>query len=109
MPGVDFRALRAGIAIGEVLSLLNFDARAGFGEQVRGPCPLHDSAETSRAFSVNLAKHAFQCFKCGARGNQLDLWAAATKQSLYEAALDLCRRVNRDVPWLATRTEKRNP
>ena len=40
--------------------------------------------------------------KCGARGNQLDLWAALTKQSLYAAALDLCRRFNLDIPWLGS-------
>ena len=109
MPGIDFRAVRGNISIGEVLALLGFDARSASGDQVRGPCPLHDSADTSRVFSVNLAKNTFQCFKCGGHGNHLDLWAAATKQSLYEAALDLCRRLNRDVPWLASGTEKRNP
>ncbi len=32
-------------------------------------------------------------------GNQLDLWAAAD-QPLYRAAVDLCQRPARDVPWV---------
>jgi DNA primase len=93
----------------EVLGLLGFDARRSSGQQLRGPCPLHGSDDGSVVFSVNLAKNTFQCFKCRAAGNHLDLWASVTKQSLYETALDLCRRLNRDIPWLRTCTEKRNP
>jgi DNA primase len=62
----------------------------------------------SRVFSANLAKRAFRCFKCGAAGNQLDLCAKAVKKPLHEAALELCARLNREVPWLQKRTEKRN-
>jgi len=62
---------------------------------------LHESrSDGSPVFSVNLAKNAFQCFKCRVVGNQLDLWALATNQQLYDACLDLCRRLHRDVPWL---------
>src|ERR1022692_1367072 len=48
----------------------------------------------------------FQCFKCQAKGNQLDLWAAAMKKPLYDATVDLCQRLGRDIPWLTSRTEK---
>jgi DNA primase len=108
MPGIDFRAVRSLVSIGEVLQLLRFEIRETKGKQVRGGCPLHGSEEGSRVFSVSLAKNTFQCFKCGAAGNHLDLWAAATKQPLHAAAVDLCQRLNRDVPWIA-RTEKANP
>jgi len=100
MPGIDFRQVRTRISIAQVLALIRWDIRAAARGQVRGACPLHGSAEDSRVFSVNLTRNVFQCFKCGARGNQLDLWAALTKQSLYDAALELCRRLNQDVPWL---------
>ena len=100
MRGIDFRELRALISMAEVLELIGFQAREASGQQRRGPCLLHGSDESSRVFSVNLAKNAFQCFKCGAAGNHLDLWAAITKQSLYQAALDLCQRLNREIPWL---------
>jgi hypothetical protein len=36
--------------------------------------------------------------KC--HGNALELWAAAHKLGIYEAALDLCRALGRDVPWI---------
>ena len=51
----------------------------------------------------------FRCFKCGASGNQLDLWAKASKKPVYEAAPDLCNRLNKEVPRLVKPTEKWNP
>ena len=33
-------------------------------------------------------------------GNQLELWAAVNKLSVYEAAIDLCRVLGREVPWI---------
>ena len=111
MPGIDFRQLRANITMAEVLELLGFVAVARTGDQGRGLCPLHASANAGkhRSFSANLSRNTFQCFKCGASGNQLDLWAKVSKQAVYEAALDLCVRLNRQAPWLSTGTEKRNP
>jgi transposase len=99
--GIDYRQLRTLVSIREVLELLSFRASAGTGEQVRGRCPLHGSTSPkSRVFSAHLAKNLFRCFKCQAAGNHLDLWAAATRQPLYQAALDLCNRLQRPVPWL---------
>lgn len=84
----------------QVLDLLRFVPVERKGGQVRGPCPLHGSSADSRVFSVNLAKNTFQCFKCGAAGNHLDLWARATNQRLYDAVLDLCRRLDCEIPRL---------
>jgi DNA primase len=111
MAGIDFRRVRAVVTMEEVLALLGFVPLSRSGAQVRGRCPLHLASSTGkgRTFSANLEQHSFQCFKCGAAGNQLDLWALATQQKVYEAALDLCSKLNREVPWLAKRTEKRNP
>ena len=36
--------------------------------------------------------------KCQSKGNQLELWAAVHKLSIYQAAMDLCRALGRDVP-----------
>ncbi len=33
-------------------------------------------------------------------GNQLELWAAVNKRPMYEAAIDLCRALGREVPWI---------
>jgi hypothetical protein len=73
---------------------------AAYRGQQRGPCPLHGStSSTSRCFSANEREHVFQCFKCGRAGNALDLWAMATKQPPYEAAVDLCGRLHLPVPY----------
>ncbi len=100
-PAIDFAAVRAAITMAAVLQLLGFQARQGRGGQQRGACPLHGSTSgTSRCFSVNLDQHTFRCFKCGRGGNALDLWAAATRQTPYDAACDLCARLNIPVPTL---------
>lgn len=111
MPGIDFRQLRADITMAEVLDLLGFVSRERNGDQVRGQCPLHEpsAAGKHRSFSAHLRRHLFQCFQCRAAGNQLDLWARATKQSTFAAALDLCTRLHKQPPWLGNGTEKRNP
>jgi DNA primase len=101
MPGVDFRELRAAIPIAEVLHLIGFAPAQTRGHQLRGPCPVHGSrSRTSRVFSVNLKTNAYRCFKCGSAGNQLGLYMAVMKMSLFDAALDLGKRLNRPTPWV---------
>ena len=84
-----------------VLELLGFVPQRRTGEQVRGPCPVHGSrGRPSRSFAAHLGRGVWHCFRCGAGGNLLDLWVAVTRQPLYPAVLDLCRRLGCAVPWL---------
>lgn len=53
-----------------------------------------------RFFSVNVVIGRYYCHQCHSQGNQLELWAAATKLPLYEAAIELCRVLGRQVPWI---------
>ncbi|MCH8840100.1 MAG: transposase [Planctomycetes bacterium] len=99
LQGIDFRAVRAQVSMQQVLDLLNFVAATVSGDQVRGGCPVHGStSRQSRSFSANLAKHAYRCFKCHSQGNPLDLWAAATNQTVYNAATDLCHKLHLEIP-----------
>jgi putative transposase len=100
-PAIDFAAVRAAVNLAAVLQLLGFQANTTHGAQQRGPCPLHGStAGTSRCFSANLDQNLFHCFKCGRSGNALELWAQATKQTPYDAAIDLCQRLGIPLPTL---------
>jgi putative transposase len=100
-PALDFAAVRAAITIAQVLTLLGFTPRSDHAGQQRGACPLHGSTSgAARCFSVNTHAHTFHCFKCGRSGNALDLWAAAQRLSIYDAALDLCQRLNIPLPTL---------
>ena len=105
MPGIDFQRLRAEISMREVLELLGFIATNGARDQRYGPCPidLATAKKRDRRFSVNLKTGRFICRECGRFGDQLDLWAAATKQPIYEAAVDLCSRLHREPPWIHRR------
>ena len=102
MPGVDFGRVRALVTMEQVLSLLGFKPSSRSGSQWYGSCPLHESGSgrRHRCFSVNVALGRYCCHRCGSRGNQLELWAAATKLPLHQAAIALCRRLGCDVPWI---------
>lgn len=99
MPGVDFNRLRREITMEQVLNLLGFEPSHRTGDQWYGRCPLHDSTSChSRQFSVNVAMGRYHCHRCQSQGNQLELWAAATKLPLYHAAIVLCEALGREVP-----------
>lgn len=101
MPGVDFQVLRTEITMTEVLNQLGFEPTRRSGSQLRGPCPVHGSMSArSRTFSVNLETGRYYCHKCRSHGNRLELWAAVHQLPMYEAAVDLCRALGREVPWI---------
>ena len=101
MPGVDFDKLRKQITMEQVLDLLGFEPSQRTGDQWYGSCPLHGSASgRQRCFSVNVAIGRYRCHRCHRQGNQLELWAAATKLPLYQAAIDLSRALGMEVPWI---------
>jgi DNA primase len=101
MPLVDFRQARREVPLAAVLGLLDWQPGERRGDQVRGPCPLHGATSArSRSFSAHLGRGVWQCFRCGASGNALELWALATGQRLYQAVLQLYDRLGQPVPWL---------
>jgi DNA primase len=101
VPGVDFECVRREITMEQVLDLLGFAPVQRSGVQWYGRCPLHESRSGHRrSFSVNVALGRYFCHGCRSHGNQLELWAAATKLPLHQAALDLCHRLGHDIPWI---------
>jgi DNA primase len=85
----------------QVLNLLGFRPSSRSAVQWSGRCPLHEStSRRGRSFSVNVATGRYYCHRCHSHGNQLELWAAATKLTLYQAAIDLCHRLGREIPWI---------
>jgi transposase len=95
---IDYAYLREQITMEQVLSHLGYlDRLRGAGVERRGPCPFHGAThQQSRSFSVNVAKHVFNCChpECHAHGNALDVWAMAHQLTLYEAALHLAKTFN---------------
>jgi DNA primase len=101
MPGIDFHRLRHQITMEQVLDLVGFECIRRRGDQWYGYCPLHQSEPTHRrAFSVNVAMNLYYCHKCHSCGDQFKLWAEATKMPLHPAAINLCRRLGLDLPWI---------
>ncbi len=107
MPSIDFPAVRAAISLQSVLELLGFVPSERRGDQLRGPCPIHKSkSPQSRSFSAKLARNAFQCFTCKAAGNQIDLWSLTQSLTLFDAATDLCNRLQIAVPQRSSQTHR---
>lgn len=101
MPGVDFQVVRQQVSMAEVLRMVGFEPTEVHGDQWRGPCPVHGSTRPrSRSFSVNVALGRYRCFRCGSRGNALELWAAVCRISIHAAAVELCERLGMEVPWI---------
>jgi len=91
-----------------VLNVLHWSPLSRRRSEERGRCPVHCStAPRSRSFSVDRRRNCFQCFSCGAKGNQLDLFAQTRKLDLYPAAIELCRLVGIDVPYLSNGEQRR--
>ena len=104
MPGIDFDRVRTEITMEQVLNLLGFQPSSRSEVQWYGSCPLHEPGlRRRRSFSANPGAPGigrYYCHRCHSHGNQLELWAAFTRLPLHQAAMDLCRRLGRDVPWI---------
>jgi putative transposase len=109
-PAIDFAAIKAAVNIAAVLQLLGATTGQSSGTQYRGPCPLHGSSRgTARCFTASLDANLYRCFKCGHTGDAIDLWAQATRQAPYDAAVDLCQRLNVALPLLPSTRSPTKP
>jgi DNA primase len=96
---VDFRLLKRGLSIEQVLASYRIPLERVGNHQLRGRCPLptHRSEQSRQSFSVNTAKNVWACHSascCEMRqgrvgGNVLDLVAVLEGCSIRDAALRL--------------------
>jgi len=96
---VDFKQLKADVAIEQVLAHYGVHLRRIGATELRGRCPLptHTSSRSRDSFAVNIARNVWSCrsLSCmqarGGRpgGNILDLVAMMERCSIRDAALQL--------------------
>jgi DNA primase len=96
---VDFKRLKADVAIEQVVARYGVHLRRVGGTELRGRCPLptHSSSRSRDSFAVNIARNVWSCrsLSCmqarGGRpgGNILDFVALMERCSIREAALRL--------------------
>jgi DNA primase len=88
---IDFSYVKAQVTMTDVLRLIEWRPTR-LADWVRGPCPVHGGKGTS--FAVNLRLGVWRCHsRCQRGGDALALYAAVTKQPLYAATIELCRRL----------------
>src|ERR1700716_4499664 len=85
---VDFNAVKEVVSMQMLLDRYQVNWLRKSGKELRGRCPIH-KGDGQDAFHVNLAKNAFNCFSCHARGNVLDFVAAMEKCNVRDAGLKL--------------------
>jgi hypothetical protein len=108
MPGVDFAAVRQLVPLQRLLKWLGWEPTWDRGDACCGPCPVHRSGSPlSREFQVCGEK--WYCFKCKKGGDIIDLWAARQGLDLHAAAINLCERVGKPVPWKHRPRRARRP
>lgn len=108
MPYLDYAAIKSEISMADVLRLLNWSPIWRHGSQERGPCPVHGSrSRESRSFASN--GMGWFCHGCKRGGDQLALYAEATRQPIYEATVDLCRQLGQAVYFLPGRVRPHAP
>jgi hypothetical protein len=86
---VDFQTIKGAVTMEMVLDHYHIAGLKRVGQELKGACPIHAGDKKSKTFSVNLAKNAFKCFSCEARGNVLDFVANKEGCSVRDAALKL--------------------
>lgn len=87
---VDFKVVKEAVGMQMVLDHYGIKGLTKSGDELRGPCPIHQGSKRSKDFTVNVRKNAFKCFSAGCeRGNVLDFVAAMENCSVRDAALKL--------------------
>lgn len=95
MPYLNFQRVRELASLVDVLRLLRIGHRRK-GTQLRATCPLCERDDT---WSGSTVKNKWQCRKCGAKGDVIDLFRKLTgKKNNYDAAVELCRSLNIPLP-----------
>ena len=75
--------------------------RAGMRQSMSRANDCYDKAFMESCFGkINIRLGRYYCHKCQSKGNQLELWAAVHKLAIYDAAIDLCRALNHEIPWI---------
>lgn len=101
MKPIDFAWLDQQVELVAILGIWDWDWNYHVRGQYRGPCPIHQSTSPrSRCFSVNTELNLFRCFKCGAKGGPINLWAQRYGLPPLNAAYELCHVFNLEPRFL---------
>lgn len=106
MPSIDFGKVRQITTLQEVVDLLGITLYAVNGVRGRSLCPLRCGLDR-RAGIFNLESGLWYCHRCHEGGNHLQLYALVRKLPIFDAAVQLCQRLGKEVPWVGSQREIR--
>jgi hypothetical protein len=99
---VSFERVKKLVSYRAVFELLGWRPRHHEGKWFRGACPLRSHlSKHDREF--NVCSEGWHCFVCREGGDQVKLWSIVTGLDALDAAVDLCKRLGIDPPFLPRR------
>lgn len=105
---INFKEAKQLVKIAEVIDILGIQINRRTGPQLRGKCPFHQSGNPkSISLAIHTVRNAWFCHMCKIGGDQFDLYAKTRHTTVYEAAIELCRRCAGRVPELPSSKEHR--
>lgn len=94
----DFAVIRKRVSMQMILDHYGITNLKRKGDELRGPCPIHEENKGERCFQVNVSKNIFHCFYCHAGGNVIDLVAKLEGCNIREAGLKIDAWLNLSDP-----------
>lgn len=89
----DIKVIKRAVGIERALTTYGAAEFRRAGAARVGPCPIHGSSKTSRAFRITADGRGWYCFgECSRGGSVIDLIAALERCSIREAAEILSSR-----------------
>jgi DNA primase len=108
VPLINLKVVKQNVRIAQVLGWLHWQPVSKQRDELRGDCPFHATSwRRSKCFSVNTRIDCFHCFKCGEKGNALELFARVRKLTLHAAAIEICQLAGMAVPYLNAPEQRR--
>ena len=99
---VSFAKIKATVPLRKILERYDlFDLLKPIGgdiKQLKGPCPFCGTTKKT-PFRVNIDRNCWNCFKCGAGGNILDLVARKELKTIPQAAIMIGKWFDIDAEW----------
>lgn len=105
---IDFRQLRCDSVLRQVVDHFSIVDRLGNPITARGHCQLCKPTDSGgKMLKVDFDRGIWYCHSCREGGDGVQLFSLLGRCDVYEAAIEICRQIQRPVPYLGRNTVPR--